>query len=107
MGELERNSSSISTINEAFRQYTKDLQLWSFYETLPTMIGIIVDKHSATLGCEGERTALLNADHRDVCKFDSQSDPNYRTLRNALSSTLDKVVSESMLKMSGLHIYVG
>jgi hypothetical protein len=103
VSELVRNSSSISTINEAFRQYMGDLKLWSFYETLPTKIGIIVDKESATLGYKEERTALLNADHRGVCKFDSQSDPNYRTLRNALSTTVDTIVSESMLKMLGLH----
>lgn len=103
MSELVRGSGSIATINDAFRQYMKDLQLWSFYETLPTKIGIIVDKDSATLGYEKERIALLNADHRGVCKFDSQSDPNYRTLRNALSSTVDTIVGEGMLKMSGRH----
>lgn len=103
MGELVRNSGSIATINDGFRQYMDDLHLWSFYETLPTKIGIIVDKDSATLDYKYERIVLLNADHRGVCKFDSQSDPNYRTLRNALSSTLDTIVNEGMCIMSRLH----
>lgn len=96
VSDLVRNSSSIAAINDAFRHYMDDLQLWSFYETLPTTIGIIVDKQSATLACKHERVMLLNADHRGVCKFDSQSDPNYRTLRNALVSTLDTIISEGM-----------
>jgi hypothetical protein len=64
---------------------------------------MIVDKDSAILDYKDERIVLLNADHRGVCKFDSQSDPNYRTLRNALLSTMDSIVNEGMFKMSGLH----
>ena len=31
---------------------------------------------------------VLNADHRTICKFIQPSDPNYRTLRNRLASTV-------------------
>lgn len=34
---------------------------------------------------------LLNADHRHVCKFASPLDPNYITVLNALTSTVDKI----------------
>ncbi len=58
---------------------------------------IVVDKVSATLGYPNERTALLNADHRGVCKFDRTSDPNYKTLRNAFSTTIDSITAEGMV----------
>jgi len=57
---------------------------------------IIVDKSSATLGYSNEKTALLNANHRNVVKFDLPSDSNYKTLRNAFSSVVDSIVSTGM-----------
>ncbi|GKZ88791.1 hypothetical protein AnigIFM59636_009325 [Aspergillus niger] len=95
--ELERNSDSIQSINDSFRHVADHLQIWSFYETLPCSFmltsAIIVDKTSATLGYSRERCSLLNADHRGVCKFDSPTDPNYMTVRNAFVTTIDSIVS--------------
>jgi len=96
--ELDRNSESIASINDSFRHYAQDLQLWSFYETVPSNFVltnvIIVDKASATLGYAKERVSLLNADHCTICKFDQQTDPNYRTLHNAFITTIDTIISE-------------
>src|SRR5690606_24876842 len=91
------------------------LAIFSFYETLRLGIGVssalIVDKDSAVRGKNpngwktvsgpsatdvfhtgpgfiNERAQYLNANHRDMCKFDSRSDPNYITLRNALSGAV-------------------
>ncbi|MCJ1378547.1 hypothetical protein MMC17_001646 [Xylographa soralifera] len=92
VNDLESNSALIPSINETFRHYALDLQLWSFYETLQSNLilysVIVVDKTSATLGYPHERIALLNADHRGVCKFDRPSDPNYKTMRNVFSTTV-------------------
>jgi hypothetical protein len=70
--------------------------LWSFYETLPlrstgVISRIIVDRHSATLGYHNEEIAGLDADHRQVCKFDTPDDPNYKLLRNALLTAVDMI----------------
>lgn len=93
VNDLHRNSLATQSINEEFPHYCQDLQLYSFYETLPTSYGIgkslVVDKDLATLGYSNERTAYLNANHREVCKFSDQNDPNYRTIRNALASSID------------------
>lgn len=101
INELEPGSGLLSSINDSFRHYAQDLQLWSFYETLPTSLivstAIVVDKVSATLGYPYERVALLNADHRGICKFDRPSDPNYKTLRNAFSTTVEAISTEGML----------
>lgn len=107
VNELEPNSALLSSINDSFRHYAQDLQLWSFYETvqssLPGSRAIIVDKVSATLGYSNERIALLNADHRGMCKFDQPSDSNYKTLRNAFSTTIDIITTEGMIYQSYLE----
>ncbi|KAL8845694.1 MAG: hypothetical protein Q9221_009152 [Calogaya cf. arnoldii] len=91
--DLHRNSLATQSINDEFPQYSRDLQLFSFYETLPTSYGVgkslVVDKDLAILNYVNERTAYLNANHRDVCKYTNQNDPNYKTVRNALASTID------------------
>jgi hypothetical protein len=98
LGELNRTSETIISINDSFRHFSEDLQLWSFYETVPSnlvrMKTLIVDKSSATLGYAREQSLLLNADHRGVCKFDRQSDPNYQTLRKSFITTIDSILSE-------------
>ena len=91
--DLHRNSLATQSINDEFPQHSQDLQLFSFYETLPTSYGVgkslVVDKDLAILNYVNERTAYLNANHRDVCKYASQNDPNYKTVRNALASAID------------------
>lgn len=99
IGDLEPGSGALQSINEDFRHYSNDLQLRSFYETLKTQIGmsstLIVDKESATLGYPNEKSALLNASHRSICKFEAPSDPNYITLRNSLVSCVDDMTKDS------------
>lgn len=91
--DLHRNSLATQSINDEFPQYCQDLQLYSFFETLPTPHGvgksIVVEKDLSILGYANERTAYLNANHREVCKYSSQSDPNYHTVRNALAHAID------------------
>jgi hypothetical protein len=94
--DLTPNSSALVAINDAFRHFAPDLRLWSFYETLPmrstgAISRIIVDRHSATLGYHNEEIAGLDADHRQVCKFDTPDDPNYKLLRNALLTAVDMI----------------
>jgi hypothetical protein len=52
--DLAKGSASAQLINENFAKHAEDLQIYSFYETLPTSLGVssalIVDKHSAILG---------------------------------------------------------
>ncbi|KAK2808480.1 hypothetical protein FQN50_004688 [Emmonsiellopsis sp. PD_5] len=100
--DLEQGSAAIQYINQRFCLYSKDIDLWSFYETLPLTIGplskMIVRKDSATLGYREENQVPLTADHRSICKFSTPDDPNYKVLRNALAlavQTLDRMRLES------------
>ena len=99
--DLHRNSLATQSINEEFPQYCQDIQLYSFYETLPTSYGVgssvIVGQDLATLGYANERREYLNANHRKVCKYASQDDPNYRTVRNALASVMNVLRSRLAL----------
>ena len=89
--DLKPNSAALSEINSTFRHYAKDLRLWSFYETVRMRNGLVVNKDSATMGYDHEEIAALNADHRHVCKFETPSDSNYKTVRNALVTAIDMV----------------
>lgn len=91
--DLHRNSLATQSINDEFPQHCQNLQLFSFYETLPSNYivgkGLVVDKDLAVLGYSNERTAYVNANHREICKYSSQTDPNYLTIRNALASAIE------------------
>lgn len=92
---LLKDSSAIWSINDSFRHYADDLQLWSFYETRKSKLiiknGIIVDRNSATLGYAKEQVWPLEADHRGICKFENQEDANFRTLRGCFIKTIEEI----------------
>jgi WD40 repeat protein len=96
--ELHRNSPTLQAINEEFPRFSENLQIFSFFETQPMNYGIgkglIVDKDSAVLNYRNERTAYLNANHRDVARYPSRTETSYITVRNALATTIDTLRSE-------------
>lgn len=98
--DLHRNSQITQSMNDEFPTLCEGLQLYSFYETMPTSLGatkaIIVQRDMATLGYSNERTAYLNADHRHVVKFLNQEDVNYRTVRNALAASIHSFRHEAL-----------
>ncbi|KAI1487334.1 hypothetical protein F5X96DRAFT_672759 [Biscogniauxia mediterranea] len=90
ISELGKQGSFIKTTNEQFRHLAARLQIFSFYETLRTPIGIgsamILDEESAKLGYPGEISRSLNADHHGVCKFETPDDSNYKVILGAIKS---------------------
>ena len=92
------DSSELNSINDVFHKHASSLRLWSFYETLPTKVlgigPIVVEPHSATLSYSGEEVAPLHADHRQVCKFKSADDPNYKIVRNGLLAAVNAARSQ-------------
>ena len=107
MNDLKRNSLLTQTINDEFPQYCSDLQLVSFYETLPMSYGtsksLIADKDLATLGYANERTECLHANHREVCEYSSFSDPNYKVVRNALATMVYGLQKHLVTSRRQLH----
>ncbi|KAK4182677.1 NACHT and WD domain-protein [Podospora australis] len=93
--ELHRNSPTLQAINEEFPRYSQDLKLFSFFETQPMNYGVgkglIVEKECAVMNISNETSSYLHANHRDVAKYTSQSDPSYITVRNALAAMIDQL----------------
>lgn len=98
IADLTTGSTSTQLINAEFTKYANDVQVFSFYETLRVKVGfcskLIVDKASAILGPDfpNERVQYINANHRNICKFDSIDDSNYITLKNALVGAIDDIL---------------
>ncbi|KAK5990317.1 Protein SERAC1-like protein [Cladobotryum mycophilum] len=112
--DLSANSVMLVELNNAFQRYAQDLLLWSFFETRPVSERpevIVVDKFSATLGYSHEEVLSMDADHRRICKYDSINDPNYKKVRNALSTAVDmvriKAESSSISLRARLDKYLG
>ncbi|KAI2604221.1 Alpha/Beta hydrolase protein [Hypoxylon fragiforme] len=107
VSDLIPDSSTLWDITEEFRHYASDLRLWSFYETRPSKLRmrkkIVVKRGSATLGYPHEEISAMNADHRQLCKFKSPKDPNYRLLRNALHTAGDMIRSLPSLDAAPLQ----
>ena len=106
--DLHRNSLATQSTNDEFSHYCQNLQLFSFYETLPTNYvigkGLVVDKDLAVLGYSNERVAYMNASHREICKYADKTDANYLLLRNALASTIDGFRGRKSLSQNDLDI---
>ena len=92
IGELKLELSNIQAMNDEFPNYCEDLELRSFFETRKVAVGfktaIVVPKELAILNYRSERATYINTNHRDVCKFASQQDPNYLLIRNSLANLL-------------------
>ncbi|KAL9029654.1 MAG: hypothetical protein Q9196_002137 [Gyalolechia fulgens] len=95
IAELRQNSPALQDINEQFRNIASHLRIFSFFETQQTAIGpkkmMVLEKDSSILGYPDEVSKPLDADHHNVCKFASQQDPNYVSVRNALKSLLRRM----------------
>ncbi|CAG8902274.1 unnamed protein product [Penicillium egyptiacum] len=98
VGDLEPNSGAVQVINDEFRHFSADLELWSFYETQDMRLfnSLIVDPESAVLGYREEKQIPMTADHRSICKFDTPEDPNYVILRNSLASTVSRTATTAL-----------
>ena len=103
VNDLGRNAGAIQTINEDFRHVASYIRLFSFYETLKTGNIMIVEKDSAVLGYPKEQSQSVNANHRDICKFEKQTDSSYILIRNVLASiTADLIKEGTYLSVSSI-----
>ncbi|KAK4097307.1 hypothetical protein N658DRAFT_500536 [Parathielavia hyrcaniae] len=98
ISELSAGSQTLQKLNEQFRHVAPKLDIVSFYETRPTPVAgfkksqiMVLEKDSSVLGYPGEISKPLDADHHNVCKYASPSDPRYVTVRNVLKTLIGKV----------------
>ena len=107
VNDLMRNSLSLQLINDDFRHVADQVLLWSFFEERPTAVGLnaefVVGRDSATLGYKGEKIFSLDANHHQICKFESPEDENYVTLRNTLVTIVDELVGYGLEDVEEKH----
>ncbi|KAF6832531.1 hypothetical protein CMUS01_06897 [Colletotrichum musicola] len=68
-------------------------------DSLPMGFGptssLVVEKKSAILGMPKEHVQYIEADHRQICKFDSPVNPNYLILQRAFLTTIEEMEADS------------
>jgi hypothetical protein len=55
----------------------------------------VVPKWNATLGLPGEVVTSLHASHRNLCRYESPQDSNYRVVKDALLALVQKTLLSS------------
>ncbi|KAK2608988.1 hypothetical protein QQS21_002468 [Conoideocrella luteorostrata] len=86
---LSRGSESLMKINEEFERLAHHLQLWSFHELRSTPVP---KGSSFKILVVDPSLARINADHRQICKFNSRSDPNYKLVQHAIVTTVKRIL---------------
>lgn len=78
---MRTESKEAVVLNRIFVKISTSLTIISFYETLRTKTflnsRVVVGRDSAVLGARYEYNVALHAQHRSLCKFANESDPNY------------------------------
>ncbi|KAK0742615.1 hypothetical protein B0T18DRAFT_167385 [Schizothecium vesticola] len=73
-------SPSSDTLTELFRGINSHCPIVSFYENKPTgKFGIVVDEASAKIGLAGEYIIRLEANHSDMCRFDTTKEQDHES----------------------------
>ena len=107
IANLDPTSRLLESLNNEFPQVARDVELRSFWETEPSFtLGkhqFVVPKHSACLNYTNEVSDGLNADHRGMCKYDRPTNPNFVKVRNALSSTVERIVQQHSLQNQAVN----
>ncbi|RFU24716.1 hypothetical protein B7463_g11619, partial [Scytalidium lignicola] len=102
INDITKGSTSAQLLNEDFGRYASNLRIYSFHETLPTIgvsSSLIVGRDSAILGVgfRNEVSRYMNANHREICKFDSPEDSNYLSLKSSLTSAVQDLLEDGEL----------
>ncbi|KAI0139839.1 WD40 repeat-like protein [Xylariaceae sp. FL1272] len=92
--ELMPDSQTVHDINYDFRFSCGKLNLNSFFESQPTAGIMVVEKQSAVIGLPNEEEQYLPADHRHLCKFDSDQDPSYLIIMRKLLATIEDILKD-------------
>lgn len=107
---LESNSEVLMRLTSEFKFDAPDMEIMTFYETKrmgpfsglvstrdPMSLGLvtdhvqqIVEKHSAFLELSHEDTQPVDANHRDMCKFDTRNHETY----NKLVKRVNRILKE-------------
>ncbi|KAL9119010.1 MAG: hypothetical protein Q9187_004437 [Circinaria calcarea] len=104
-GILQKDSKVLFEITEDFVQKTTMLQLVSFFEMEMTSLGpfkkMVVEHHSAILNLPNEVAIGQNSDHRNMARFKSMHDRNFRPVLFRLEKFRRDISKRDALLMHG------
>lgn len=90
---LERRSGELAELAASSVERLEELQIISVYERKPLgALGLIVGRESALLHLPNERPMPVEADHRNVCRFSSAEDPQFRPVILAIVDLIRSAV---------------
>ena len=81
---LVRNDANLRELNIWYRNWSEKISHKIFYESRPTLAGVIVKPDSADAGLQSTYPIASNSDHLDICKPQSRDDPEYSVTQNFL-----------------------
>ncbi|RFU27200.1 hypothetical protein B7463_g9151, partial [Scytalidium lignicola] len=105
MEALEKNSLFSDILQENWRHQLERYQILSFYEG----IGNIVPRDSAVIGLPGEReyAVRINAEHRDMCRFDpsiQDDEDNYQLVEANLEELCTDAIKQEFHVVEDLQM---
>ncbi|KAI0880981.1 uncharacterized protein GGS22DRAFT_173908 [Annulohypoxylon maeteangense] len=81
---LEKQSLSLQSRLQPFKALSDNISIVSYYEEIPnSMSSIVVPKPSTRL-LYGDKVDIIHASHRNMCKFSSRDNPDYKKVSHEL-----------------------
>ncbi|KAL8748150.1 MAG: hypothetical protein Q9190_000045 [Brigantiaea leucoxantha] len=77
---LRKDSTDLIDISKQFAHRTKDLDIYTFYETQKLHGKLIVEKESARIGLPNEKLFPMESNHKTICKIPSATSQQYAML---------------------------
>ncbi|KAI1779072.1 hypothetical protein F4818DRAFT_455273 [Hypoxylon cercidicola] len=84
---LDRQSLSLQNRLQPFKALSDNISIVSYYEGKPTPVaGMIVPKPVNRRQPYGDRVDIIDADHANMCRFNSRDNRDYRKVRDEILS---------------------
>lgn len=81
---LENQSLSLQSRLQPFKALSDNISIVSYYEEIPNSISNIVVPKPSMRSSYGDRMDIIHASHRDMCRFNSRENPDYKKVSREL-----------------------
>ncbi|KAI1207405.1 uncharacterized protein F4807DRAFT_434469 [Annulohypoxylon truncatum] len=81
---LEKQSLSLQSRLQPFKALSDNISIVSYYEEASTTLPHIIVPKPSTKPSYGDRVDIIHAGHRDMCRFNSRENPDYKNVSREL-----------------------
>ncbi|KAI9782759.1 MAG: hypothetical protein M1816_001711 [Peltula sp. TS41687] len=96
--ELKTWSTPLLELSTEFSELAPRFNLTTFFEQRSYHGVTVVHEGSARMGQQSERVIGLDADHRDICKFESTGDSNYKRVLKRLEAVATEIEEQTSIE---------